>query len=843
MRNLIPAIAAFALLASVAAAAPAAAPADAPVRIEVFPAAATLPTREARVRLVVTGHYADGSTRDLTAEAAVEPADGSVVKARGAALSPAADGKTTVTVRAGGKTATLDVAVTGADRPEPVSFLYGALPALAKNGCSTGGCHGSPSGKCGFSLSMLGYDPEFDKLHLVRGGWNRRVNLMEPEKSLLLRKPLMLVSHGGGKRLDKADAAYAALLRWIGEGCRFDPPTTPGLVSLEVFPPTNRVLRRPAWRQQFGVIAKFADGTARDVTDLASYMTSDESVATVGFDGVVIGKGRGPVAVTVRFLDEVVTRQMMFVEDVPGFRWPDHAGKPVGYVDEMVDAQLRRLCIPPSPTCSDAAFVRRVYLDVIGLLPTPEETRAFLADKAPDKRAKLIDALLERPEHARFWGQRQADLLRVSPKRLGDPGAKAFADWIAESVAKDEPYDRFVAGLLTAEGSTAANPAANFWRGFEDTNTVTEAVAQLFLGVRITCAKCHNHPFERWTQDDYYGLAANFNRVLRRLEEPKDEGPDAKDPKDPKAKGSAKPKKRDRNADRNLAMNITVAKGGELRHPRTGQVMRPALPLTGANPAPAAEDARREFAKWLTAPANPFFAKVAVNRLWAHVMGRGIVEPVDDFRESNPPANAPLLDALAADFAKHGFDRRHILRVILNSNAYQRSIDRIPGPAGNADDDKQFSAARLRLLSAEQLLDAVGSVTGLPDKVPATQAALPPHSPFMTAFGQPARETACQCERLGDPSLEQALQLLNGPTVMGKVQSGGKDGRLRRLIAAKRGDREIVEELYLAAFSRPPTEPEASRAVGYVSSAADRTKAFEDLLWALLNTKEFAFQH
>jgi hypothetical protein len=793
-----------------------------PERIEVYPPSFTISRAGERLQLVVTGVYADGGIQDLTRAATLESDDAQVVSGKDGVLLPGKDGRARVTVTAGGKQATVAVEVSRQREPAPVSFLHDAIPALTKQGCNGGGCHGSPSGKGGFSLSMLGYDPQTDLLSLTRADRNRRTNVFEPEQSLLIRKPTMQVAHGGGERLRKTDAAYAALTHWIGEGCLADPADAPRLKKVMVYPETARVLRRPAHTQQLCVLAAFADGSVRDVTPLATYTTSEDPIARVTPDGLVVGRARGTAAVTVRFLDAVISRHFTFVETVPGFEWNDP--KANNYVDEKIHDQLHLLQYLPAAVCSDEEFVRRVHLDVIGLLPSLEETRRFLADPAADKRARLIDALLDRPEFAKFWGHRTADLLRVNSKRLTEEGARKYNDWIVDGVAKNRPYDEFVRELLTASGDTYENPPANYYRAAEDTPTVTETTAQLFMGVRIGCAKCHNHPFERWTQDNYYGIAAVFHRVQRHGDNP------PKGKKQPTTKG---------------AMTIEVANSGEMIQPRTGREMRPWLPLEGEAAIEPDQDRRAVFARWLTRPDNPFFARVAVNRLWAYLMGRGIVEPVDDFRESNPPANAALLDALAKDFVEHGFDRKHVLRVILNSRTYQQKAEKAPG---NPEDGKYFSSARVRLLTAEQLLDAVGAVTGVPEKfgnLPegtlATQLPTPMRSGFLAAFGQPERESACQCERSSEATLEQALQMLNGGTVQRKVQASGN--RLHRLLKDKKSDAEILEELYLTALCRKPRPVEVERATRYLEGREDRVKALEDLLWAVLNTREFLFQH
>jgi hypothetical protein len=785
-----------------------------PQRVEIHPAAFKLATPRRRMQLVVTGYYADGQAQDLTRAAEFSATDEQVVRVDGSLAIPAGNGQAEILVRVGGQEARAAIEVSGHDEPEPISFHHETLAVLTKHGCNSGACHGSPSGKGGFRLSLAAYDPALDMLTLIREEFGRRANPLEPDASLLLAKPTMRVAHGGGQRLRPADPGYAVLRDWIGGGCRVDSAEEPRCVSVEIYPPSGRVLKRPAHTQQLQVTARFSDGSLRDVTRLVSYSSSDENVASVLPDGLVIGHDRGETAVVVRYLEKVETCYLTFVRDVEGFVWTD---PPVqNYVDELIDEKLKELKFLPAALCTDEEFIRRVYLDVIGTLPTPEETEALLGDPSPDRRARLIDQLLDRPEHARFWALKWGDLLRLTEKGVTKDGVHKFYEWLTRAHEQNMPYDAFVRAMITAQGSTLANPPANYYRTAADTNDSTETTAQVFLGVRIQCAKCHNHPFERWTQDNYYGLAAFFNRVER--------------------KSTVRPNE----------MVVFVARGGEVTQPRTGRQMKPWLPLAGETEPPADRDRREILADWLTRPDNPFFAKVEVNRIWSQVMGRGIVEPIDDFRDSNPPSSARLLDALAKDFAASGFDRKHVLRVILNSRTYQASSQ---PDEWNKDDAKYFSHRQIRLLSAEQLLDAICDVSGVPESFPglppgtkATQLPSPdvPHD-FLKAFGQPERQTACACERISESNLTQALQLFNGPLVHAKLQHG--ENRFRRLAAEGKSNEEIITRLYLAALCRRPTEQELEVAAAHVAGKEDRLKALEDVCWAILNTNEFLFQH
>lgn len=785
-----------------------------PQRIDVFPTEFKLQTPRRRMHLLVTGHYADGQQQDLTRAAEFVSSDDKVVAVENGAAVPKGDGKAEIIIRIGSHEQRVAVEVSGQAAADPVSFHFEALTALTKQGCNSGACHGSPSGKGGFRLSLAAYDAVLDQRTLVREDYNRRTNVADPDASLLLAKPMMQVAHGGGKRLAKDDAAYVALRQWIAEGCRVDPDDAPQCVKIEVFPKAGRVLKRPAHTQQLLVLGHFSDGSVRDVTDLSTFTTSDAAVATPRPDGLVVGLDRGEAAIVVRHLEKVETCYLTFVKDIEGFAWTNPPQ--FNYVDKLVDAKLEQLKYVPSELCTDDEFLRRAYLDVIGILPTIEETRAFLADTSADKRKKLVDTLLERPEYGKYWALKWGDLLRLNNKSVTSDGVFKYYEWIVRAFESNMPYDKFASELLLAQGSTFANPPANYYRATADTNDCTETTAQVFLGVRMQCAKCHNHPFERWTQDNYYGLGAFFNRVQRKPTARKDE------------------------------LVVWIARGGEVTQPRTGKQMKPWLPLVGDAEDVGDDDRRTQLVDWLMRPDNPFFAKVEANRLWSQLMGRGIVEPIDDFRDSNPPANALLLDALAEDFISHGYDRKHVLRTILNSRTYQASAATTPL---NKDDVKYASHARVRLLAAEPLLDAICHVTAVPENFPnmppgtrATQLPSPDvNNDFLKVFGQPERQTACACERSNESNLSQALQLFNGPLIHAKLQN--KENRFHKLAAAGKTNEEIVRELYVAALCREPNENELSASTAHIDGKEDRGKALEDVCWAILNTNEFLFQH
>ncbi|HEX5103626.1 MAG TPA: DUF1549 domain-containing protein, partial [Pirellulaceae bacterium] len=485
-----------------------------PSKIEVFPAAIKIAGARRHMQLVVTGHYADGTLQDLTRAAQFATSNAAVAVVDNAVAQPKGDGAAEIVVTVGGQEAKVPVEVSAFATPQPISFEFETLAALSKQGCNSGACHGSPSGKGGFRLSLRAFDPSIDKLTLIREDLGRRTNPLSPEESLLLNKPLMKVPHGGGLKLKKSEPAFALLRQWIAEGCQPDKADAPRCVKIEVYPPSGRVLKRPAHTQQLAVLAHFADGTTRDVTDMACYSSSDSMVAEVNEQGLVVGHDRGEAAIIIRYLEHVESCFLTFVKDIESFAWNNPPT--INYIDEHVDAKLQQLKYLPSGTCSDEEFLRRVHLDVIGQLPTLEETQAFLADGAPDKRAKLIDNLLDRPEYARFFALKWGDLLRLTTTQIGGPGAFKYHRWVQRAFESNMPYDQFAHELLAATGSTLNNPAANFYRTATDTQDCVESISQIFLGARLQCAKCHNHPFEKWTQDNYYGMAAFFNRVQRK---------------------------------------------------------------------------------------------------------------------------------------------------------------------------------------------------------------------------------------------------------------------------------------------------------------------------------------
>ena len=794
----------------------------APKSLVVQPAKLALSGPRATAQPIVTGVYADGSVRDLTHVADFRVDGAALVAIDGERFITALkNGVGTLTISAGGQTVKLPVTVANFEKPHPVSFRNDVIAALNVGGCNSGACHGTPTGKNGFKLSLRGYDPPSDFVQLTRDVLGRRTDRQNPDMSLVMLKALGRVAHEGGARFPATSIASQTLTTWMAEGLNDDAATLPTITKVDVLPGT-RILNDPCRFQQLSVLATFSDGSTRDVTRLTVFTSSDPAIANVNATGLIEFSQSGEVAILCRYLMELVPVRFMYLEPKAGFKWsnPPEAN----YVDKHAFAKMKMLNILPSELCSDQEFIRRAYLDVCGILPSPQEVAKFLESKDTGKRAKLIDELLERPEYADFWTLKWSDVFRSTRKTIQIKGTHVFQKWLHNHIDKNTGFDEIVYEVITSGGSTYANPAANYYRVSRDPTSLAETTAQLFFGIRMQCAKCHNHPFERWTQDDYYSMAAFFNRVKYRA--------------DPIDGGDVKKK--------DGAEYVYVERTGELTQPRTGKTMAPKF-MGGKIPEIApGRDRRESLGQWMASGDNPFVPKSITNRIWFHLMGRGIVDPVDDFRDSNPSANDDLLDALAKDFVKNKFDAKHLIRTIMNSRTYQLSAQT---NEFNKDDNKYFSHAVTKLLTAEQLFDALCYVTEVPEKfagmpLGTRSVQLPDgevNHPFLKTFGQPARELACECEREGDSNLAQALQLINGPAVNDRLRNA--TNRIGKLIAAKKADKEILAELFLVTLSRKPNETEESAMLGHVSAAVDRRRAWEDVHWALINSKEFLFRH
>jgi hypothetical protein len=767
-----------------------------------------------RAQLVVTGRYSSGQLHDLTHSVtySVQPA-GIVQAASDGFLIPLADGEAAVTARTSdGKTAGVKCRVENFDSPRPINFANEIVPIFTKLGCNAGGCHGKSGGQNGFRLSLLGFYPNEDYEWLVKEHRARRVFPAAPEFSLLLTKPLNKLPHGGGRRLDEGSYEHELLVNWIGQGLPYGGPEDPTVARIEVLP-RDRAMNRDT-RQQLQVIAHYSDGSTRDVTRLAGYESNDTEMAESTTSGLVSVFDRpGDVAVMVRFQGQVDVFRASIPLGVPVTNLP-----PVkNFIDELVFAKLKQLGIPPSPVCDDSTFVRRVFVDVTGRLPTAEQAKAFVEDKDPNKRDKLIDYLVDSPGYGDYFGNKWTMVLRNRRVQNGPAVSFRFHDFVRRSIQQNVPYDQFVRSILAASGDVDANPAASWFTQVDTSTAQLEDTAQLFLGMRIQCARCHHHPFERWSQDDYYGFEAFFAQVGLRQNR------------------------------KGLQNGEIYHRGGlaTARNPRSQQSLKPAG-LGGAPlEVPAWEDPRHALVDWMADPQNPFFAKALANRYWKHFFGRGIVDPEDDMRVTNPPTNPELLDALAKSFIDSKYDLKQLVRTICRSRTYQLSSE--PNEY-NAADKLNFSSFYPRRLNAEPLYDAINQVAatnvnfnGMPR---GTRAVELPDSGFndyfLLVFGKPQAESACECERSSEANLAQSLHLLNSTDIQSKLASGG--GRCQVLgDDPQRSDEDKITEVYYAALSRPPREGELKLVVEYIGRKQNKRQAYEDLLWAIFNTKEFLF--
>jgi hypothetical protein len=783
--------------------------------LTVFPDAVELQGPHARQRLGVLGVYADGSRRDFSSVARLHSDDEKIVAVEDGALRPAADGKATVTVSARGRTATVAVRVRGMSSEAPVSFSREVEPVLTRAGCNAGACHGAQHGKGGFRLSLFGFDPDFDYREIIQSAKGRRAVPADPDGSLFLLKPTMQLDHAGGERFAADSRSYRVLRRWLEDGAPPPSDNDPQVEDLEVWPRMRRMVAGE--KQQLLVRAHWSDGRIEDVTDLAKFDALNEAVAAVRPDGLVTAAGRGETHVMVRFQGQAkVVRVTLPYAAAPHGEVPNW-----NFIDEKLAAKWSELGLAPSPLCTDEAFLRRLYLDVLGILPAPAEVRAFLADEREDKRRRAIDAVLGRPEFVDFWTLKWGDMLRVNRALVSLEGVGTFRGWLKDCVRDDRPLDVMVRDLLTAKGSNWTVGPANYYLTARSPEDLGETTAQVFLGVRMQCARCHHHPFEKWSREDYLGLAAFFVRVAVKYGDPPRPG-----------------------APREQI--VYLRDSGEVTHPRRDRYVKPQVLDGPVLEDPA--DRRRPLAAWVTAPDNPLFARNLVNRFWACLMGRGLVEPVDDLRATNPPSNPDLLDALAEDFVRHRFDFKHLLRTILEARAYHLSAEAAPGNAADAA-NLHFTRYTRKRLTAEQLADAIDAATGTHESYrempPGTRAAQLPDtrvpSYFLDVFGRPARQSLCACERRDQPTIAQALHLLNGDALERKI--GAEDGRVARLLKEKKPAAETIEELYLAALSRPPRPEEAARARRWLDEAPSLREGVADLLWVLLNSREFLFNH
>ena len=782
-------------------------------KVEVYPKEVHLKTKGDRQSFVVQATDKSGLTTDVTKDCKVELADGKLARIENFTLYPLADGQTELRLEYQGQKMTVPVAVAEATVQKPISFKMDVMSVFMKKGCNMGSCHGAARGKDGFRLSIFGFDPDTDYQSITRQISTRRVNLAIPQDSLMIQKCDGTVAHTGGQVFKKDDEYYNILVGWIKAGCPKDPGEVPTVTNVEVFPPSG-VMNGENVTQQLSVLAHYSDGTTRDVTSMSYFSSNNDNSATVSQEGVVTSHNRGEAFIMARFDVHTVGRQFIVLPKDLKYTEPQLTEN--NYVDTMVNAKLKKLRIVPSELCTDEEFIRRVTLDIAGLLPTPEEYHTFINDPSPDKREKLVDELLSRKEFVEIWVMKWAELLQIRTvaNRVTYKSMTRYYNWLRSRIESNMPIDQMVKELIASQGGTFSNAATNYYENGADTLKTAENVAQVFMGMRIQCAQCHNHPFDKWTMDDYYSFAAFFSQIGRKQGE------------DPREK-------------------IIFNRGsGEVKHMVGNRVMQPKF-LGGDVPDVKGKDRRAVLAEWLASPQNPYFAQNLSNIVWDHFFGRGIIHPVDDVRVSNPAVNPELLEELANKLTEYNYDFKKLVRDICTSRTYQRSTKT---NETNASDNRNFSHANLRRIRSEILLDAITKVTetknkfpGLPLGARAVQIANGNTSTyFLTTFGRAKRETVCSCEVSIEPNLSQALHLINGDVVNNKIKQGG-------LIAARLKEGyspvEIFEELYILCMSRRPTSKELATLIDILAAKENQQEQLEDIFWALLNSREFLFNH
>jgi hypothetical protein len=793
-------------------AAPAAAAGAPLAAVQVFPPDVKLFTSRARQAVVVQAQYADGITRDVTAQAKAALTNPACARLEGNILSPLADGATDLKVDFGGKTVSVPVAVKDAKADRPISFKLDVMPVFMRAGCNQGSCHGAARGKDGFRLSLFGFDPDGDHFRLTREFNGRRVNVALPAESLLLEKATGKVPHTGGQRIKEGDPYHQTVLRWLEANVPLDPPTVASPVAVELYP-RGAVLDGKGATQQMSVRAVYSDGTERDVTSLALFLSNNDTSAKMSPDGLVTAGDRGEAFVMARFATFTVGAQVIVLPR--GLQFTSPPAPENNYIDTLVNAKLKKLRIVPSELCSDEVFLRRAYIDVIGMLPSVDEYNRFTSSKAPNKREMLVDELLGRKEFAELWVLKWSELLQIrSSNQVSYKAMLLYYNWLQDKIARNVPTDEWVQELLGASGGTFKNPPTNYYQNETDILKVSENVAQVFMGMRVQCAQCHNHPFDRWKMDDYYGFAAFFSQIGR--------------------KGTDDPRE-------TIVFN---SGGGEVSHPVTKQVMVPTF-LGGGKADVAGKDRRAVLAKWLASPDNSYFATNLANIVWAHFFGQGIIDPADDVRVSNPASNPELLAELGKRFTGYKYDFKKLVRDICTSRTYQLATE--PN-AGNEGDTRNFARAAVRRIKAETFLDCISAVTetknkfpGLPVGARAVQIADGGISTyFLSTFGRATRETVCSCEVKLEPTLSQSLHLLNGDTTTQKIAAGNLVGRR---LAENKAPAEIIEELFVRCVCRRPTAVESAKLLALVNSLPDKKQALDDVFWSLLNSREFMFNH
>ncbi|MFT5300890.1 MAG: hypothetical protein ACI87E_000833 [Mariniblastus sp.] len=783
-----------------------------PIKLQVFPGDMQLSNVRDRQSLVAQMVYSNGITIDVTEAVQTKVATENLLRQTGKTFRAAADGETTISVSLDSFKVDVPVKITDSQTNPPLSFTNDVMPVFTKSGCNAGSCHGAARGKDGFRLSLYGFDPQGDYHRLTREMLGRRIDLAIPNECLLITKATGEVPHSGGELFKPGTEYYNTLLNWLEAGASFDSDAVPQVVGIELYP-KSAVLNGADSQQKLTVRAKYADGSDRDVTSLAYFSSNNDNSAMVSQDGMVTANKRGEAFVMCRFDTHTVGSNFIVLPKDVEFEWNNVEEN--NFIDARINEKLRNLRIQPSGLCSDDEFIRRASLDVCGIVPTPERLQAFLADRSPDKRANYIEEMLARKEFVEIWVMKWSELLQVrSSRQVSYKATLLYYDWLKSKIANNVPVNQMVKELLGSQGGTFSVPATNYYQNEQDNLKVSENVAQVFLGMRIQCAQCHNHPFDRWTMNDYYGFAAFFAQVARKPGE---------DPRE------------------QIVFNRAA---GETKHLVTKQNMKPKF-LGGIEPITKGKDRRAVLAEWIASPENPYFAKNLSNIVWAHFFGKGIVDEVDDMRVSNPPVNPQLLDELGAKFTEYDYDFKKLVRDICNSRTYQLSTQTNPT---NETDLTNFSHASLRRIRAEVLLDVISQITetknkfkGLPLGARAVQIADGNTTDyFLTTFGRAKRETVCSCEVIMDPSLSQALHLLNGSTVNNKIKQGKL---IQRWVTEKKTDDQILDEIYQRCLSRKPTDAERTALNAEITSQEKRNLAIEDIFWAVMNSREFVFNH
>ena len=784
----------------------------APVSIAVFPPDVNMQSARGKQRIIVQASYADGITRDVTAQAKVTISDPKIAKIVNLEVLPVGDGKCSIAVEFEGKTTQVPVDVKDAIKDRPISFKLDVMPIFLRNGCNQGGCHGAARGKDGFRLSLFGFDPDGDHYRLTRELNGRRINLAIPEESLLVEKSTGKVPHTGGQKFAVGEQYYNDLVRWVDAGGPQDPAGIATPVSVDLFPKTA-LLDGKGSTQQLIVRAKYSDGSERDVTSLALFLSSNDSSGKVSPNGLVTAGDRGEAFVMARFSTFTVGVPFIVLPKDLKFSFPATPEK--NYIDTLVNAKLKNLRIAPSATCSDEVFLRRIFIDLTGMLPSVEEYKTFMANKSADKREQLVKDLMERKEFSELWVLKWAELLQIrSSNQVSYKATLLYYNWLQDRIARNVPLNQWVQELLGANGGTFNNPVTNYYQNETDILKVTENVAQVFMGMRIQCAQCHNHPFDRWTMDDYYGFAAFFTQIGRKRTD---------DPRE---------------------LVVFNSGSGEINHPLGGRRMAPKY-LGGEVPDVVGKDRRALMAEWLASPKNPYFATNLSNMVWTHFFGVGIINEVDDVRVSNPPSNSELLQELGKKFTEYNYDFKRLVKDIVLSNSYQLSTQT---NASNESDTKNFSHSSIRRIKAETFLDCISQVTetknkfpGLPLGARAVQIADGQVSNyFLTTFGRATRESVCSCEVKLDPTLSQSLHLLNGDATTQRITQGNL---ISKLLKDKKTPEEILDEIYVRCLSRMPSADEKTKVLALVNAEKDKKQVLEDAFWAVLNTREYMFNH